>query len=182
MWKSEIIGENLINPAVKEITNTTFANPVDIISYASLSKNSVSKIINVMADELTIALVAELKSEKFALQLDESTLRDSEALLLGYVRYVAKNEEIQEKLLFSESLTADLKGSTIYKTVEKVFENKQIPRNVIACATDGAPAMTGSHRGFMQHMKTALTGMSAINRIIHRQHLVDKHLSPYGCS
>ena len=93
-----------------------------------------------MADEITDILVAELKSTKFALQLDESTLRGSEALLLGYVRYVTKNDGIREVLLFSESLTADTKGSTTFKTVEKIFEDKQIPMtNVTACATDGVP-------------------------------------------
>ena len=158
--------------------STMFANPVDIISNIPLSNNSVSRRINDMADELTGALVAELKSRKFALQIDESTLRDSEALLLGYVRFLSKNDEIREELLFSESLTADTKASTIFKTVEKVFKDKQIPMsNVIACATDGAPAMIGRHHGFIQHMKTASPGILAIHCIIHRQHLVAKHLS-----
>ena len=60
-----------------------------------------------MADEITGTLVAELQSTKFALHVDQSTLRGSEALLLGYDRYVTKNDEIREELLFSESLTAD---------------------------------------------------------------------------
>ena len=112
------------------------------------------------------------------MQIDESTLRDSEALLLGYVRFLSKNDEIREELFFSESLTADIKASTIFKTVEKVFKDKQIPMsNVIACATDSAPAMIGRHRGFIQHMKTASPGILAIHCIIHRQHLVAKHLS-----
>ena len=176
--KPHTIAENLIIPAVKEIMSTMFANPVDIISNIPLSNNSVSRRINDMADELTGALVAELKSTKFALQIDESTLRDSEALLLGYVRFLSKNDEIREELLFSEFLTADTKASTIFKTVEKVFKDKQIPMsNVIACATDGAPAMIGRHRGFIQHMKTASPGILAIHCIIHRQHLVAKHLS-----
>ena len=176
--KPHTIAENLITPAVKEIMSTMFANPVDIISNIPLSNNSVSRRINDMADELTGALVAELKSTKFALQIDESTLRDSEALLLGYVRFLSKNDEIREELLFSESLTADTKASTIFKTVEKVFKDKQIPMsNVIACATDGAPAMIGRHRGFIQHMKTASPGILVIHCIIHRQHLVAKHLS-----
>ena len=122
-----------------------------------------------MADEITGTLVAELKSSKFALHVDQSTLRGSEALLLGYDRYVTKNDEIREELLFSKSLTA---------TVEKFFKGKQIPlTNGIACATDDAPAMIGRHRGFIQHMKTATPGTMAIYCIIHRQHLVAKHLS-----
>ena len=69
-------------------------------------------------------------------------------------------------------------GSTIFKTVEKFFEDKQIVlTNVIACATDGAPAMIGRHQGFIQHMKTPTPGIMAIHNISHRQHLVAKHLS-----
>ena len=57
---------------------------------------------------------------------------------------------MREELLFSESLTADTKGSTVFKTVEKNFEDKQIPlTNVIACATNGAPAMIGWDRRFV---------------------------------
>ena len=74
--------------------------------------------------------------------------------------------------------TADTKGFTIFKTVEKFFKDKQIPlTNVIACTTDGAPAMICRHHGFIQHMKTATPGIMAIHCIIHRQHLVAKHLS-----
>ena len=80
--------------------------------------------------------------------------------------------------MFSESLAADTKASSIFKTVEKVFKDKQIPMsNVIASATDGAPEMIGRHRGFIQHMKTASPGILAIHCIIHCQHLVAKHLS-----
>ena len=49
--------------------------------------------------------------------------------------------------------------------------------NVIACATDGAPAIFGRHRGFIQHMKTTSSEILTIHCIIHRQHLVAKHLS-----
>ena len=54
--------------------NTMFANPVDIISHIPLNNNSVSRRINNMADELTGALVAELKPTKVVLQIDESAL------------------------------------------------------------------------------------------------------------
>ena len=121
--KPHTIGENLIFPAVKEIMSIMFSNPVDIISNIPLSNNSISRRIDKMANEITGTLVAELKPTKFALQVDESTLRGSEALLLGYVRYVTKNDKIPEELLlFSEFLTADTKGSIIFKTVKNFFK------------------------------------------------------------
>ena len=72
--KPHTIGENLIIPTVKEIMCIMFSNPIDIISDIPLSNNSVSRRIDEMADEITGTLVAELKSIKFALQVDESTL------------------------------------------------------------------------------------------------------------
>ena len=82
-----------------------------------------------------------------------------------------------KELLFSESLTADTKGSTIFKTIEKNFEDKQILlTNVIVCAIDTAPAMIGRHRGFIQHIKATRSGIMAIYCIICCQHLVAKHL------
>ena len=94
--KLHTFGENFIIPAVKEIMSIMFSNPVDIIFNIPLSNNSVSKRIDEMADGITGILVAELKSTKFALQVDESTLRSSEALLLGYVHYVTTNDEIRK--------------------------------------------------------------------------------------
>ena len=73
-----------------------FSNPVDIISNISLSNNSVSRRIDEMADKITGTLFAELKSTKFALQVDESTLRGSEALLLGYVHHATKTMKCEK--------------------------------------------------------------------------------------
>ena len=72
--KPHTIGENLIIPTVKKIISTIFSNSIDIISDIPLNNNSVSRRIDKMADEITGTLVAELKSTKFALQVDESTL------------------------------------------------------------------------------------------------------------
>lgn len=45
-----------------------------------------------------------LKTTKFSIQLDESTLPGNEALLLAYIRFV-KKEMICKKLLFANILT-----------------------------------------------------------------------------
>ena len=39
-----------------------------------------------MSQDTEIQLVEKLKSRKFSIQMDESTMSDSEALLLAYVR------------------------------------------------------------------------------------------------
>ena len=49
--------------------------------------------------------------------------------------------------------------------------------NIIACATDEAPAMVGRHRGFISYLKNAVPEVLAVHCVVHREHLVAKHLS-----
>ena len=95
-------------------------------------------------------------------------MRDSEALLLAYVRFLRKGVYIED-LLFAKALKADTKGLSIFNVVEDFFTNKKNPlANVISCATDGAPAMVGRHRGFIAHLKKSSPGVFTIHCIVHR--------------
>ncbi|XP_015927934.2 protein FAM200C-like [Parasteatoda tepidariorum] len=49
--------------------------------------------------------------------------------------------------------------------------------NIISAATDGAPAMTGSQKGFISYLKKKFPDVLAVHCVIHRQHLVARHLS-----
>ena len=101
----------------------------------------------------------------------------NEALLLAYVRFIM-DQEIHEELLFARTLTKDTKGESIFKVLEDFFIEKAIPlSNIISVATDGAPAMVGRYRGFVNLMKQNVPGVFAIHCVIHRQHLVAKNLS-----
>ncbi|GFQ97255.1 SCAN domain-containing protein 3 [Trichonephila clavata] len=51
----------------------------------SISKSIVSRRIDEMSEDIEMQLV------EFSVQLDESTLRESEAVLITYVRYVDKD-------------------------------------------------------------------------------------------
>ena len=44
-------------------------------------------------------------------------------------------------------------------------------------ATDGAPAMTGCHKGFIAYLKNKISDVLAVHCVIHRQHLVARNLS-----
>uniref|UniRef100_UPI00358EF091 protein FAM200C-like n=1 Tax=Myxine glutinosa TaxID=7769 RepID=UPI00358EF091 len=130
-----------------------------------------------MSSDVEDKLCSELRSTHFAIQLDESTLRDSEALLLCYVRFI-RDQEMVEEMLFARSLQTDTKGSSIFQTLEKYFTDKNIPmENILACATDGAPAMVGRQRGFIALLKNQVPSVFAIHCVVHRQHLVAKALS-----
>ena len=163
---------------VKEIISTMMATQKDVTPSIPLSNSTASSRIDEMANDIENKLCDELKTTQFSLQLDETTLRDNEALIMAYVRYVNASRKVIEEFLFAEQLEVDTKGSTVYKAVEQFFKRKGIPLlNAIACATDGAPSMIGRHRGFIAHLKREVPDLFTIHCVIHRQYLVAKHLS-----
>ncbi|XP_023231325.1 SCAN domain-containing protein 3-like [Centruroides sculpturatus] len=176
--KPHNIGEKLIIPAVQEIlSNMTTLNPNSIISSIPLSNDTVSRRIDEMANDVEEQLCEDLQNTEFTLQLDESIVRNNEAILLAYVRYI-KNDKIIEEMLFAKSLTTDTKGLSIFNVVKTFLDENNIPiSNILACATDGAPAMIGRQRGFITLLKAENSKIFSIHCILHRQHLVAKRLS-----
>lgn len=173
-----IYGEKLILPAIRVFINNMIGqNQQEILSSIPLSNDTISRRIDEMASDIEMQVCYELQSNEFSLQLDESTLHDNESLLLAYARFV-KNEKIIEEMLFAKLLTTNTTGASVFETLENFFVEKNIPfTNVIACATDGAPAMVGRYRGFVSRLKNVAPNVLTIHCIIHRHHLVAKHLS-----
>ncbi|GBP36287.1 SCAN domain-containing protein 3 [Eumeta japonica] len=176
--KPHTIGETLILPAIKEVIITVLHKPAaDIIRKIPLSDSSVQRRIDEMAENIEESLCNHLKTSKLSIQLDESTLPTNEALLLSYVRFI-KDEKICQELLFARNLETDTKGETGFKTLEKFCNEKEIPlKNNISAATDGVPAMTGCHKGFISYLKNKIPDVLAVHCVIHRQHLVARNLS-----
>uniref|UniRef100_A0ABM5G983 Zinc finger MYM-type protein 6-like n=1 Tax=Pogona vitticeps TaxID=103695 RepID=A0ABM5G983_9SAUR len=177
--KPHTIGETLILPVMKKIFATMLGPSTNTVTQSiPLSNDTVSKRIDEMAADVEERLIDTLKSTEFVMQIDESTIRENEALLLAYVRFINGNEEIVEELLFVQNLATDTKGSSIFKKVEDFFNEKNIPlTNVMACATDGAASMVGRYRGFQAHLKLVVPGVMTVHCVVHRQHLVSKKLS-----
>ncbi|XP_039206934.1 zinc finger MYM-type protein 6-like [Crotalus tigris] len=151
---------------------------ITITQSIPLSNDTVSKRIDEMVADVEERLIDTLKNTEFVMQIDESTIRENEVLLLTYVRFINGNEEIGEELLFVRNLATDTKGSSIFKKVEEFFNEKNIPlTNVVACATDGAASMVGRYRGFQAHLKSVVPGVMTVHCVVHRQHLVSKNLS-----
>jgi len=151
--KPHNIGETVIVPAVSAIISSVMKqNAIEITNSIPLSNSSVSRRIDEMVEDVEKQLIAHLHVKQFALQIEESSLRDNEALLLAYGRF--NNEGPKEEMLFARSLTTDKKGETIFNEVATYFKENNIPlKNIIACATDGAPSMTGRYKGFIAHLK-----------------------------
>ena len=137
-----------------------------------ISNNTVKRRIDEMGQDVELQLIRMIQKTELALQLDESTLPDNRALLMAYVRFM-NSGVTHEELLFAKTLKTDTKGETILNMVTSYMEDNAIPlENIIAVATDGAPAMTGRYRGFIAFMKKAVPGIFTIHCSVHRQHLV----------
>lgn len=101
--------------------------------------------IDEMAQSVEELLCEYLKTTKFSIQIDESTLPGNEALLLAYLRCV-KEKTICQELLFAKNLVTHTKGESIFHSLEEFFKVKEIPMcNILSVAADGAPAMVGRY-------------------------------------
>jgi len=177
--KPQTIGEELILPAVREVLETVLHLTPDQIVNAipPLSNSSVKRRVDEMADNIEETLCNMLRTTQFSLLLDESTIPGNESLLLVYCRFI-KNESLAQEFLFARQLETDTKGESVFHAVENFFKEKNIPlSNILACAADGAPWMVDRHHGFTSFLKKAVPGVLTVHCVIHRQHLVAKHLS-----
>ncbi|KFD48205.1 hypothetical protein M513_10919 [Trichuris suis] len=172
------IGKGLLLPVISEFLRTLLhISPTEIIRKIPLSNNTVQRRIGETSTDTEETLCNFLRTTSFALQLDESTLRPNEILLLAYARFL-KDDRLTEELLFAKELVTDTKGESIYRAVEEFLKEKNIHlANIMSVATDGPPSMVGSQRGFIAHLKEVVPGVLAVHCVIHRQHLVAKHLS-----
>jgi hypothetical protein len=66
-----------------------------------------------MEENIEDQLLKKLRVKKFSVQMNETTLRDSEAVLMVYVRYIDKDRFVGE-MLFCRKLISTSKSKDIY--------------------------------------------------------------------
>jgi hypothetical protein len=109
-----------------------------------------------------------MTSRNFSIQTDESTVRNSEAVLLAYVRYTDNGEFAEE--MFCAALKTTTTGTDTYNKLKNYLDEAQIPmKNITSCATDGAPVMMCKKRGCLKLMKDAKPEMLLVHCAIHRE-------------
>ena len=82
--------------------------------------------------------------------MDGSTVRDIEALLLSYVRYIDKSE-FAEEMLFCESLETTTTATDIYNKSKHYLEDNNITmENITSSTADDAPVMMSKKYGSLK--------------------------------
>ncbi|GFS51521.1 SCAN domain-containing protein 3 [Trichonephila clavipes] len=128
MWKTHTIGEDLIKPSISAFLKTVLEKVDNAVNTMPLSNNTVGRRIDEMSDDIETQLV-EIQIF-LTLQMDESTLRDGEVVLLIYERYIDKGE-FAEEMVFCKSLETITSPADIYGKLNNYLRVSNIPEENI---------------------------------------------------
>jgi hypothetical protein len=114
-----------------------------------LPNNTVMRRIESMSEDIKEQLLTRIKcSNKFGLQIDESTDVARLTELLVFVKYCFQ-ENTQEESMLCLPLSERCTGSDIFKAVNDYFTAEDIYwANCVGICTEGAAALTGRKKGF----------------------------------
>lgn len=129
--KNYTIGENLIKPSISAFLKTVLEKDDKDVKAMSLSNNTVSRRIDEMSEDIEKQLVEKLKTRKFSVQMDESTLRDSEAVLITYIRYIDTGH-FAEEMLFCKRLESTTTSKDIYNKLKNYLDANE-KYNILCC-------------------------------------------------
>ncbi|KAJ1218391.1 hypothetical protein NDU88_005971 [Pleurodeles waltl] len=121
--KSHTVAETLILPACKAIVEEMLGPEAGKeIAKVPLSDNTISRRINDMSADIESVVLEKIRiSEKFALQLDESTDISGHAQLLANVRFV-DGDAIRENFFFCKALPEKTTGEEIFRVTSEYLE------------------------------------------------------------
>ncbi|KAM3604163.1 uncharacterized protein V6R79_007238 [Siganus canaliculatus] len=147
--------------AMMIIANTVLKdekNGTDILSTLSdvqLGARTMAIGVSAMSGNLTEQLYRDLaRCSWFSIQCDESVDNSSTAQLMIFIWMVFDDFSTKEELLTLLPLKTTTRGVDIYNAVKTFFAEKKVPlQKLVSVTTDGAPAMTGRHAGFIAHCK-----------------------------
>uniref|UniRef100_A0A3B3HZV5 Uncharacterized protein n=1 Tax=Oryzias latipes TaxID=8090 RepID=A0A3B3HZV5_ORYLA len=151
----------VLKEAMMLVANTIFKDEKyapDVISTLSdvqLGASTIARRVTSLSENLTEKLDRDLAACRwFSVQCDESVDSASTAQLMIFIRMVFEDFSTKEELLTLLPLKTTTRGVDIYTTVKNFFVEKKVPvQKLVSVTTDGAPAMTGRHVGFIAQCK-----------------------------
>ena len=139
------------------VANTLFKDKkhgpevISALSDVQLGASTMARRVSSLSENVTEQVDRNLAACRwFSIQCVESVDSASTAQLMIFIRMVFDDFSTKEELLTLLPLKATTRGVEIYTAVKNFFVEKKVPLNKSASiTTDGAPAMTGRHAGFI---------------------------------
>ncbi|RVE42541.1 hypothetical protein evm_012821 [Chilo suppressalis] len=161
-----------------------FKNKIEIkkaVHGLQLSRNTVMRRIEIISKNLNEQLQKDItRCVAFSLQFDESTDVTDTAQLLVFIRMVFKDFSTKEELLGMISLKGKTRGLDIFTEFKAyICQIELCMYKLVSMTTDGAPAMTGIHNGFIALCRKDedFPDFISYHCIIHQQVLASKRLN-----
>ncbi|XP_023309706.1 general transcription factor II-I repeat domain-containing protein 2-like [Anoplophora glabripennis] len=161
-----------------------FKNKAEIISAIKdiqLSRQTVTRRVETISKNLENQTMNYLKDcTYFSLQFDESTDATDVAQLCIFIRMVFPDMTVKEDFLTMIPLKEHTRGVDIYDSFLKFTQEVKMPLYKLVCiTTDGAPAMTGNHNGFIALCRANddFPNFFTFHCVIHQQALCGKILN-----
>lgn len=175
--KPHTVAEELIKPSLLVFANTVLEKGASEATMIPLSNDSVRQRLDEMSGDVEEQLVSKLRSRKFTVQVDESTINRSDSILMAFVRYIDEGV-FKEEMLLCEYFPTTTTALDIYNIFSGYLAKWDISMtSITSCAADGAPAMIGKHNGFLKLLKDNNPYLQCIHCVLHRENLVSKNLS-----
>ena len=133
-----------------------------------------------MSDNIEDSLKDKLSAcVLYSLALDESTDQSDTAQLVIFIRGIDENFNIIEEMLDLCHIKGTTTGKDIYEFVNLSLDKFNIDRkNIYSITTDGAPALTGKHNGFITLFKESVDHeILSYDCLIHQQQLCAQKLN-----
>ncbi|KAK7901476.1 hypothetical protein WMY93_018245 [Mugilogobius chulae] len=150
------------------------------ISSVQLGANTVARRVTALSRDAAKQLDTDIQRCKwFSVQCDESVDASDTAQLAVFVRMVFEDFSTKEEFLTLLPLKTTTRGIDIYNAVKNYLVEKNVPiERLVSITSDGAPAMTGRHSGFIAHCKADPDFPKFLNYhcIIHQQAICAKVL------
>lgn len=159
--KKPFTNGGIVKEAMTAVAETLFKDHkskteiLSAIADVQLGANTVARRVSALSADAVKQLDSDTNRCKcFLIQRDESVDSSNTAQLAVFNRMVFDDFSTKEEFLTLLPLKTTTRGVDIYNVVKDYFVEKKIPvEKLVSVTTDGAPAMTGRHAGFIAHCK-----------------------------
>ena len=141
---------------------------------------TIGRRIDDLSDNIEGTLKDKLSARVlYSLALDESTDQSDTAQLVIFIRGIDENFNIIEEMLDLCHIKGTTTGKDIYEFVNLSLDKFNINRNnIYSITTDGVPALTGKHNGFITLFKESVDHeIISYHCLIHQQQLCAQKLN-----